>query len=78
VSFCIIVVLSGDTLEYLQRFLQSIKYIILGFTPSTAFFHLLLPRFLEPFLQVSFFAFTYVCIHYLYHIHPPTPFPVSW
>jgi hypothetical protein len=21
------------------------------------------------------FAFTYMCIHCLYHVHPPTPFP---
>jgi hypothetical protein len=23
------------------------------------------------------FAFTYMCIYYLYNIHPPTPFPAA-
>jgi hypothetical protein len=31
-----IVVLDGSAMEYLQRFLQCIKYIRLEFTPSTA------------------------------------------
>jgi hypothetical protein len=35
--FVIIVVLGGGTLEYLQRFLQCIKYILLEFTSDFSF-----------------------------------------
>jgi hypothetical protein len=37
--FFIVVVLGGGILEYLQRFLQCIKYIILELTPLTVLFH---------------------------------------
>jgi hypothetical protein len=40
-----IIVLGESTLEYLQKFLQFIKYTILQFTPSTAFFHPPTPSF---------------------------------
>jgi hypothetical protein len=48
--YLFIVVLGGNTLWHLQKFLQCIKYIIHEFTSSTA-----LPPFLEQFQQVSFF-----------------------
>jgi hypothetical protein len=45
------------------------------FTPSTALF---LPPPLIPGTVSAgiIFAFTYMCVHYLCHIHPPAPFPV--
>jgi TRAP-type mannitol/chloroaromatic compound transport system permease small subunit len=47
--FCIVVlVLGGDTLWHLQRFLKCIKYIILEFPPSLLSFTSL-PQFLEQF-----------------------------
>jgi hypothetical protein len=70
-SFFLIVVLVWGTLEYLQSFLQCIKYIILGFTPSTALCH---PPPLTPGTLSTgiIFAFTHMCIHYLYCIDPLT------
>jgi hypothetical protein len=49
----LIVVLGGDTLQHLQRFIQNIKYIILEFTPSTTSF-IPFSWFLEHFQQLSF------------------------
>jgi hypothetical protein len=56
----IIIVLGRSTLQYLQSFLQYIKYVILEFTPSTALLRSPLPQFLEQFQQISFF--------YLHHL----------
>jgi hypothetical protein len=38
-SVSFIVVLGGDTLGYLQKFLQYIKYVIIEFIPFVALFH---------------------------------------
>jgi hypothetical protein len=38
-TFFFIIVLNGSALWHLQRFLQGVKYIILEFTPSTAFLY---------------------------------------
>jgi hypothetical protein len=52
--FLIIVVLGRGTLEYLQMFLQHMKYIMCEFTPSTAVFHPSLPWFRQQSQQVIF------------------------
>jgi hypothetical protein len=56
--------------------LQYIKYFILEFIPSTALFHPP-PLTLGTVSIGIIFAFTYMDIHDLYHIHPPTPFSVT-
>jgi hypothetical protein len=64
-----IIVLGGGTLEYLQKFLQCIKYVIFEFTPSaTLLSHLTsspLPQFPEQSQQVSFLHLLNMCLHYL-------------
>jgi hypothetical protein len=79
--FSFIVVLSWDTLWYLHRFLQCINYFILEFTPSTA---PIIPLYSwDSFNRYHFFAFTYMCAHFLHYVHPPIscphhlPFPAS-
>jgi hypothetical protein len=60
---------------HLERFLQCFKYIILGFTPSTALLYSpppIIPRIVSTGI---IFAFTYMCTHFLHGIYPPTPFP---
>jgi hypothetical protein len=60
-------------LWYLYRFLQCINCIILGFTPSTTLLTSVpIPGIVSTGLV---FAFTYMCTHFLHHIHPPTSFP---
>jgi hypothetical protein len=71
-----IVVLGGGTLEYVQRFLQCVKYIIPKFTYSTALFHP--PNLIPGTVSTGIiFTFTYMCINHLHHIHPPTSFPAT-
>jgi hypothetical protein len=64
-------VLCGGTLEYLQKFLQCIKYIIFEFAPYAALFQNPHPppRYPRRVSTGIIFAFTYMCIHYL---HPPS------
>jgi formate-dependent nitrite reductase membrane component NrfD len=45
--FFFIVVLGGNSLRHLQKFLQDMKYIILKFTPSAILLYLSHPSFLE-------------------------------
>jgi hypothetical protein len=68
-------VLSGDTLWHLQKFFQYIKHIILEFTPlPTALLYP--PSFIPGIVSTGIiFELTYICAHFLHHIHPPTPFP---
>jgi hypothetical protein len=53
---------------HLQKFLQSIKYIITGFIPSPALLYSPIPGIISTGI---IFAFTYMCTQYLHHIHPP-------
>jgi hypothetical protein len=56
----------------------SVYEIILEFTTPTAFFHHQPPPSIPgPVSTGTIFAFTYMCIHYLHHIHLPTPFPTT-
>jgi hypothetical protein len=70
-------VLGRDALQHLQRFLQCVKCIILEFNPLHCF-----PLFPHPpilgLVSGIIFAFTYMCKHFLHHIHPPTPFPTTF
>jgi hypothetical protein len=72
--FIIPVVLGGGVLQYFQRFLQCIKYITLEFITLAALSH---SPPLSPGTVATgiIFSFTNMCIHYLYHIQPPTPSP---
>jgi hypothetical protein len=74
--FCVIffpffiVLLGGVTLWHLQKFLQCIKYIILGFITYTI---LLYHPSLIPGIASTVIIFPlHACKH---SIHPPTPFP---
>jgi hypothetical protein len=68
-KFFIIVVLCGGSLEYLQRFLKCIKFIILEFTPSAALFDPLLPSPDSGAVSTGIsFAFTCMSIYYLHHL----------
>jgi hypothetical protein len=57
------------TLWHLHRFLQCFNYIILEFTSCTAVLDS------PPLVPGIIFEFTYMCTHYLHHIHSPIPFP---
>jgi hypothetical protein len=52
------------------------KYIILESPNSTSLSHSPSP---DPgtVSKGIMFAFTYMCLHCLHHIHPPTPFPTT-
>jgi hypothetical protein len=66
--------MSGGSVWNLQRFLQCINDIILEFALSTALLYPPSPDSWDSFKGIIF-AFTYMCTHFLHHIHPPTPFP---
>jgi hypothetical protein len=76
IFFSFVLVLGGGTLWHLQMFLQSIKYIILVFTPSTTLLYSPPPSLTSGVVSTGIvFAFTYTCTHFLQHTHPPIPFP---
>jgi hypothetical protein len=61
------------TLQHLQRFLQRIKYIILQHTPPLL--SPIAPTLIPGTISTGLiFAFTYLCKHYLHHVHLPIPF----
>jgi hypothetical protein len=64
-----------DILWHLHRFLQYIKFVILEISPSTVLLYPYPPPIPGIVSTDIIFAFTYMCPHFLHHIHPPTSFP---
>jgi hypothetical protein len=72
--YFIVVMLGGGTWDYLQKFLQYIKYIIFEFISSAALFYSPFPDSQNS-LNRCHFCISHVCIHYLDHLPLRSPHP---